>query len=111
MNEIGVIGHRYNTSCKANKSCDETIDEKTQCTKCLDFKVTEKESIMYWIPKMQKISIGARFIIASKICSAKQISKCISNVFKLVYSQIENFHKNTKFLSNVWVLQNSDLII
>ena len=33
---------------------------------------------------------------------------------KLLYSQIENFHKNTKYLSNYntfWVLQNSDPII
>ena len=33
---------------------------------------------------------------------------------KLLYSQIENFHKNAKYLSNYntfWVLQNSDPII
>ena len=66
---------------------------------------------MRWIPKMHKNPVGAHFIIASKICATKQISKFVSNVFKFVYSHIENFHKNTKFFSNYskfWVLQNSD---
>ena len=38
----------------------------------------------------------ARFIIAYKICSTKQNSKSVSNVFWLVYSQIEIFHKDAK---------------
>ena len=70
--------------------------------------------IMYWTPKRDKNQTGARFINAPKICSTKQISKSISNVFKLVFSKIENFPKSAKFLSNYgkfWVLQNSDLII
>ena len=69
---------------------------------------------MYWIPKLHKNLVGARFIIASKICSTKQVSKSVSNVFKLIFSQVENFHKNEKFLSQYnkfWVLQNSDPII
>ena len=43
LNEAGVIGHGNNTYCKANKSCDETIDENTECTKCFGFKVTERD--------------------------------------------------------------------
>ena len=113
MNEIGIIGHGNNTCCKANKSYDEIVDENTKYTKRLGFKITEKEKtlpIMYWIPKMHKNSTGARFIIAYRICSTKQISKSVSNAFKLVCSKTENFHKNTKFLSNYnksWILQNS----
>ena len=50
---------------------------------------------------MYKNPGGARFIIAFEICSTKQISKfVVSSVFKLVYSQIENFRKNAKLLSN-----------
>ena len=69
---------------------------------------------MYWIHNIHKNPTGARLIIICKIFSTKQISKSVSNVFKLVYSQIENFHKNAKFLLNYdafWVLQNSELII
>ena len=67
-----------------------------------------------WIPEMHKNPTGARFTIVSKICSTKQISKSVSNVFKLIYSQIENFCENANFLSNynnLWVLQNFDSII
>ena len=70
--------------------------------------------VMYWIPKMHKNPTGARYIIVSKICSTKPSSTFGSNVFKFVYFQITNFHKNTKFLSNYnkfLVLQNSDPII
>ena len=74
LHEIGVIGHGNSTYCKAHKSCYEIIDKKTEYTKRLGFKVTEKERtlpIMYWIPRMHKNPTGAHFIIASKICSTK----------------------------------------
>ena len=35
MKEIGAIGYGSRTYCKANKSCDELIDENTEFTKCL----------------------------------------------------------------------------
>ena len=69
---------------------------------------------MYWTPKMHKKPIGERFIIASKKCSTKKISKAVSSIFKLIYNQILNFHKNAKFLSNYnkfWVLQNVDPVL
>ena len=61
----------------------------------LGFKITEIEkilAIMYWIPIMHKDTTGAHFIIASKTCSTKQISKFVSNVFQLVFSNIITFH-------------------
>ena len=67
---------------------------------------------MFWIPIMHKNPKGACFIIASKTCSTKQISKSVSNFFKPVYSQVENFHKNIYSNYNkFWVLQKSDPII
>ena len=66
---------------------------------------------MYWIPKLHKNPLGSPFIIASENCSTKPLSKAVSNVFKFIYSQIENFHCKYKFLSNYngfWVLQNVD---
>ena len=68
---------------------------------------------MYQIPKLHKNAIGFRFIIVSKNCSTKPLSKAVSNVFKLIHFQIENFHRNSKFLSNYnkfWVLQNVDSV-
>ena len=117
LQELGIIGDPNNTYKITSKSKQEIIDENVTYSKKLGFKITEQEKelpIMYWIPKMHKHPCGKRFIIASKICSTKQLSKSISAVFKLIYHQIENFHKKAKFLSNYnkfWVLQNSDPII
>ena len=43
---------------------------------------------MYWIPKMHKDPPGARFIIASKQCSTKKISKSVSSAYKLIFQQM-----------------------
>ena len=64
LNEIVAIGHGHNTNCKANKSCDEIMDENTEYTKHLGFKITEKEKtlpIMHWILKMRKESKRSTF--------------------------------------------------
>ena len=118
LNEKTVTGHGNKTYYKANKSRDEIKDEDTEYTKRLGFKITETEKvlpIMFWVSKMHKKLISARFIIAYKICFTKKISKSVSkHAFKLVYSQIEKFHKNAKFLSNYnkfWVSKNFDPII
>ena len=69
---------------------------------------------MYWTPKMHKTPSGNRFIIASKHCSTKPLSKAVSGAFKLIFNQVERFHSNAKFFSNYnkfWVLQNADPII
>ena len=63
--------------------CAVLIDENKEYTKQLGFKVTGKEKtlpIMYCIFKIDKNPIGASFIIASKICFRKQISKFVSNI-------------------------------
>ena len=67
--------------------------------------------MMYWTPKLHKNPVGARFIIASKHCSTKPLSKTVSNVFKFIYEQVQSFHTKAKFLSNYnhfWVLQNAN---
>ena len=58
--------------------------------------------------------MGSRFIIASKNCWRELLSKVVFNAFKLIYSQIENFHRKSKFFSDnnrFWVLQNVDPVI
>ena len=64
---------------------------------------------------MYKNPAGASGIITSKICSTKQISESVSNFFKLVYNQIENFKKLLDsyqiIIFKFWILQNSDPII
>lgn len=117
LKEIGILGEGNNTYTSTDLSKDHIVNDNLQYTKRLNMAVEETEldlPVMYWIPKKHKNPTGKRFIIASKLCSTKQISTAVSNAFKLVYSQVENFHKKAKFLSNYnkfWVLQNSKPII
>ena len=53
---------------------EEVIQANMNYCKKFDLNITELDKplpIMYWLPKMHKTSIGARFIIASKNCSTK----------------------------------------
>ena len=62
---------------------------------------------------MHKTPVGFCSFITPKLCSTKKISKPVSRIFKLIYSQTENFHQNSKFLSRynkLWVLYYSDPI-
>ena len=43
---------------------------------------------MYWLPKMHKSPIKARFIIASPKSSIKPLSQAITSAFRLFYRQI-----------------------
>ena len=64
--------------------------------------------------KIAQTPIGARFIVASRKCSTKLLSKTVSKVFKLIQSQMENFHEKSKFYNRYrkfWLAQNSDPII
>ena len=78
------------------------VDENTEYTKRLEDKITEKEKtlpITYLIPKMHNNPTGARFIIVSKICSTKQISKSVSNVPNVYTPKMKTFkvNKNLNF--------------
>ena len=117
LKEIGQIGSGNSTYEKSSKTVAEVVDDNVLYSKRLGLEVDEREKYlptMYWIPKMHKDPPGARFIIASKQCATKKISKSVSSAFKLIYNQIENFHKKAKFLSNYnkfWVLQNANPVL
>ena len=94
------------------KICDEKIEENTEYTKRLGFEITKtKKDHQSCIPKIHKNSTGARFIIASKICSRKQISKFVCKVFNILpnwkFSQNNFLSDYNKF----WVWQIADPII
>ena len=117
LKETGILGEGNTTYVSNDLSKEHIINDNVEYAKRLKMNVTGKELDlpgMYWIPKKHKKNTGKRFIIASKQCSTKQISSAVSNVFKLIYSQVEKFHKNAKFLSNYnkfWVLQNSNPVL
>ena len=117
MKEIGILDAGNETYEKINKNQEKIIQDNLEYNTRYKFSNASKDKILplvYWIPKLHKNSVGSRFIIASKNCSTKPLSNAVSNVFKLIYSQIENFHRNSKFLSHYnkfWVLQNVDPVI
>ena len=117
LKEIGEIGTGNSTYYKTSKNIGEIVEENIMYSKHLGLDVGERDKdlpTMYWIPKMHKNPPSARFIIASKQCSTKAISKYVSSAFKLMYHQIDNFHKKAKFLSNYnkfWILQNTEPVL
>ena len=65
---------------------------------------------MYWLPKMHKNPIKARFIIAFPKSSIKPLSQAITSAFRLFYRQIESYNDKCRFFTGVntfWVVQNN----
>ena len=63
---------------------------------------------------MPYIPSRTRFIVSSSKCSTKPLSRVMSNTFKLIFNQIQNFHKKSKFYKNYnrfWVINNSKPLI
>ena len=63
----------------------------------------------YWVLKMHKSLIRARFIIASKQSVIKPLSKNITAVSKLLYKSVEKFYNKNNFcfrVNSFWVIQN-----
>ena len=67
-----------------------------------------------WIPKLHKTPVKFRFIIASKQCTTKTLSKDLSSIFSLFQRQIDTYHKKSHFYSGVkpyWIVQNRDPVL
>ena len=65
---------------------------------------------MYWMPKMHKNPIKARFIIASPKSSIKPLARTITSVFRLFFRQIQTYNDKCRFFTGVntfWVVQNN----
>ena len=113
LSEVGIMGLPSDTYKISNCEPENVILNNVILGEKIGLKIDDtikKLPSMYWIPKMHKTPIGARFIVASKTCSTKPISKAVSNVFSLIYNQIHRFHMKSKFYSNVnlfWVVKNS----
>ena len=66
--------------------------------------------LIYWIPKMHKNPIGARFIAGSRICALKPISKAFSKALKLVLNHMKLYSKTVFERTNLnyfWIIDNS----
>ena len=114
LKEFGILGTSSKTYEKLSTSLDSVINSTIKDIKS-NFSIKTEESMKklpsaYWLPKMHKSPIGSRFIIASKECTTKKLSKLVTAAFKLVYKSIESYHKKVEFFSGIhsfWVIQNN----
>ena len=62
---------------------------------------------MYWLPKLYKTPIVCSFTVASKQNNTKPLTKTISNIFKMIYFHVENFHNSQRYsnFEKFWVVQ------
>ena len=63
---------------------------------------------------MHKNPVGARFIIASRQCVTKELSKDVASLFKLFLLQIKNYHRKSQYFSGVktfWVIDTNINVI
>ena len=96
------------TYSQTQKSKEEHIETNIKYCKTCDLKTTEQDKtlpIMYWLPKMYKTPIGARFIVASKNCSTKPLPYIISKVFKMILNHVESFYRKSLVSSCKFCLQ------
>ena len=115
--EVGFFHPSPTYSIIDGVSEDEVISDSIEYAERLGIETDDEDKclpIMYWTPKMHKTPIGARYIIASKRCSTKKVSKSVSNAFKIILKQIYNFHHKSTFYTQYkkyWVVQNSMQVI
>ena len=67
--------------------------------------------MMYWLPKMHK---KKKFIVATRKCSTRALSKTATKAFKLILKQIQSFHEKSHFYSDCKkfrVVENSKSLI
>ena len=89
MKEIGILDAGNETYEKINKHPEEIIQDNLEYNTGLKLSNWSKDKslpIMYWIPKLHKNPVGSRFLITSKNCLTKPLSKEVFNVFKRIYS-------------------------
>ena len=69
---------------------------------------------IYWIPKLHKNPVKFRFIIASKHCTTKRLSKNLSSIFTLFQKQIDTYYAKAHFYSGIksyWIINNRDPVL
>ena len=117
LKEVGALGNPSQTYQLSNVNPIGIINDNIELCERYGLKLDERQKtlpIMYWTPKMHYTPSRARFIVSSAKCSTKPLSHVISNTFKLIFSQIQNFHDKSKFYKNYnrfWVINNSRPLI
>ena len=99
------------------KPCAEIIESHRKELSKYDLQLKEGMDClpsMYWIPKLHKVPVGNRFIIASPKCSLKPLLKDVTPILKLFQNQIKSFHDKNRIwtnVSNFWIIQNNTPVV
>ena len=119
LKELGLIGQESATYCQVH---DQDIDSVVT-QHCADLKnkfnitvPTDMCSLpdIYWTPKLHKNPVKFRFIIASKSCSTKPLTKAVASVFSMFDKQIETYNKKAHYFSGVksyWIISNRSPVL
>ena len=119
LHELGLSSSSTSTYTKIdNESPDDVINRhkielKDQFNLTVDNNMLTLPDI-YWTPKLHKNPVKFRFIIASKYCTIKHLSKNISSIFSLFNKQIETYNKKSRYYSGIksyWIIQNRDPVL
>ena len=118
LKELGLISSSSSTYTSINDTPDNIIQQHARELK-EQFNITVDDDMMtlpdiYWLPKLHKNPVGFRFIIASKRCTTKKLSKHVSSAFSLFQKQIEKYHHISHFYSGIktyWIVQNRDPVL
>ena len=117
LKEVGALGNPDPTYEISDVNPSNLINDDIALCERFGLTLDEEQKtlpIMYWTPKMHYTPSRARFIVSSAKCSTKPISRVVSNAFKLIFNQIQNFHEMSKFYKNYnrfWVINNSKPLI
>ena len=102
LQELGLLNDSTETYSKIdNETPDDIINRhkielKEQFNMRIDNSMLTLPDI-YWTPKLHKNPVNFRFIIASRYCAVKKLSKDISSIFSLFNKQIETYNKKAQY--------------
>ena len=117
INELGMLDTPSETYKFSDINPNEIINDNITVCQKFGLNISEKQHslpFMFWTPKMHKSPSGARFIVASAVCSTKPISSVVSKIFSKIFLQISSFNSKCLFYKNYnrfWVIQNSKTLI
>ena len=119
LKELGLLGDSTSTYANIDHLKPEDIIARHQTQVKDMFKMSLEEDMLtlpdiYWMPKLHKSPVKFRFIIASKKCTTKMLSKNLSSIFSLFLKKVEKYHRMAHFFSGIksnWILQNREPVI
>ena len=119
LKELGILGTSTSTYTKIEDKTPDEIVTQHQSELKNQFNISVSKDMLtlpdiYWLPKLHKNPIKFRYIIASKHCTTKTLSKYVSSIFSLFMNQIEAYYNKSHYYSGIksyWIVRNRDPIM